>query len=169
LIWSTSLLVAGVSNSDFSWATLDSLADTVDVLLTNWAGDWMTWCNNGGSRLDSQFDAFGSNSLESCRAGDKRNHLLSSDALVSSRFELGRALGNTLSVSISEPSLWASKLSFVSGHGRRVFRSVLNFPSDSLPFVSGITSMYCGMVSRMMFGLVVGMVMVDLLARTESS
>jgi hypothetical protein len=169
LVWSAGLLVAGVSDSDFSWATLNSLADTVDVLLTNWAGDWMTRSDDGGGSLNSDFDTFGSNSLESCWAGDKRDNLLSSDTLVSSWFEFSRALGNTLSISVSEPSFWTSEPSFVGRHSVGIFSGILNLPGDGLPLVSSITRVCRCWMSWFMFGMVVHLMFVMLLGRRSRS
>jgi hypothetical protein len=131
-IWFTGLLVAGVSNSDFSWATLDDLADTVDVLLSSWAGDVETDGNDGGWVADYGVDTFILNSSGSAWAADFNRGLLSVDALVASDSMLFWAFGNTFLVVKSEPSLWAGKLAFWCRHISSLLWSKLDFPSDRL-------------------------------------
>jgi hypothetical protein len=135
--------VAGVTNTDLSWSADDGLADSSNILLTNWANHVVAWGDDGGLS-DNVLDTFITNSSESSWAGDSDDRQSSSDTYVSLWLELSWALGDTLSVHELEESFRAAELALGSRHSGGVLWSELDFPSDGLPFVLLVTLVHDG-------------------------
>jgi hypothetical protein len=117
-------------------ATDDGLADSIDILLADWACHGAAGGNGAARALgDNDFDTFGANSSVASSAADADDNLFLSDTLVAYWLELAWAGRDALSLLELEPSLRTAELAFRSWHGTGVSSAVFDLPRDALPLV----------------------------------